>query len=73
MSKALLSSADYEDSVKELDALLHELTLDPNFPQVKSFWIPYELELINFVYSLYLHLVQFSVCVLSRILLICHV
>ncbi|KAG6403106.1 hypothetical protein SASPL_135323 [Salvia splendens] len=31
--KALLSSADYEESVEELDALLHELTLDPNFPQ----------------------------------------
>lgn len=41
MSKDLLSSADYEDSVKELDAFLHELTLDPNFPQVKSFWILY--------------------------------
>ncbi|KAH6813749.1 hypothetical protein C2S51_022767 [Perilla frutescens var. frutescens] len=33
VSKGLLSSADYEDSVKELDALLYELTLDPNFPQ----------------------------------------
>lgn len=37
MSKGLLSSADYKDSVKELDALLYELTLDPNFPQVKGF------------------------------------
>lgn len=33
VSKVLLSSADYEDSVKELDVLLYELTLDPNFPQ----------------------------------------
>ncbi|KAL1539634.1 hypothetical protein AAHA92_24091 [Salvia divinorum] len=31
--KVLLSSADYEESVKELDALLHELTSDPTFPQ----------------------------------------
>lgn len=37
MAKGLLSSADYEDSVKELDALLYELTLDPKFPQVKGF------------------------------------
>ncbi|XP_057798183.1 uncharacterized protein LOC131014276 isoform X4 [Salvia miltiorrhiza] len=33
VSKALLSSAYYEDSVKELDALLHKMTLDPNFPK----------------------------------------
>lgn len=43
MSKALLSSVDYEESVRELDARLYELTSDPEFPKVKSFLVPHEL------------------------------